>query len=275
MLKRYILFLKKHPLVTAAAAIAYALICIHSIPTETAFQMFILRTLLCGGMIFFLYQISGEKTLLSCYNSTWYVIKVAMGFWIFAFPVGLLGLILNAGGNSPWDNVPLQMLTVFLMFIFVGLFEEMAFRAVINDAIIYRFRDKKYAFVLSAVCCSLVFGAAHVIGADLSSPLSLAQAFGKTVSCAVFGLALLILYWKTRNIWACGVVHGVYDFLLSISMGIFQSDVKSPSYVLPDEAAKPVLIVYAITTLIELFILLLVWRKVGRKIDYQEMRENW
>ena len=275
MLRRYIVFLKKHPLITAAAAIAYALICIRVLPAETHFQVLIVRTLLCGAMAFFLYQISGEKTLVSSYNSTWYVIKVAMGFWIFVLPLGLLSFF--AAGDYPfWDNIPLQLLIVFLMFIFVGLFEEMAFRAVINDAIVYRFREKRYVFVLSAVCCSLVFGAAHVIGADLSSPLAWGQAIGKTISCGVFGLALLFLYWKTRNIWACGVVHGVYDFLLSFSRGIFNmSDAGTPSYVVNGEAGKAVIIVYAFTTLIELIILWIVWRKVGRKINYQEMRENW
>ena len=113
------------------------------------------------------------------------------------------------------------------------------------------------------------------MGADLSSPIAWAQAAGKTVSCAVFGLAILILYWKTRNIWACGIIHGVYDFLLSVSMCIFQSDTQRLTYVMPDEYGKPVLIVYGITTLIELLILLFVWMKVGRKIDYKEIRENW
>ena len=275
MLRRYIAFLKKHPLITAAVAIAYALICIHALREDTDYQVLIVRTLLCGAMAFFLYQISGEKTLVSSYNSTWYVIKVAMGFWIFALPLGVLSFFSNA--EYPfWDNIPLHMLTVFLMFIFVGLFEEMAFRAVINDAIVYRFREKKCVFVLSAVCCSLVFGAAHVIGANLSSPLAWGQAIGKTVSTGVFGLALLFLYWKTRNIWACGVVHGVYDFLLSFNKGIFNmSDAGPVSYVRGDEVGMAVIVVYAVTTLIDLIIVWVVWRKVGRKINYQEMRETW
>ena len=273
MLKRYILFLKKYPLITAAFAIVYAMVCIKTIPTETYFQDFILRTLLCGGMVFFLYQISGEKTLLSYTNSTWYVVKVAMGFWLFALPVGILGFGMAANGPV-WDNIPLHMLTVFLLYLFVGVFEEMAFRAVINDAIIYRFRNMKHVFLLSGVCCSLIFGAVHVIGADLSTPLAVAQAVGKTVQCGVFGLVLLVLYWKTRNIWACGVVHGVYDFLLSMSQGVFQSE-QVISYVAPDESAKPILIVYGFMTVIELLIFLYVWRKVGRKIDFEEIRENW
>ena len=276
MLRRYILFLKKRPLLTAAFGIVYALVCIHFLPTDTYFQMFLVRTLLCGAMIFFLYQVSGEKTLLSCYNSTGYVIKVAMGFWIFALLGGILGILGQFAAETPFrDKIALNALTVFLMFVFVGLFEEMAFRALINDAIIYRFRDKKYVFVLSAVCCSLVFGAAHVVGANLSTPLAWAQAAAKTISTGVFGLVLLILYWKTRNIWACGIVHGVYDFLLSMSMCIFQVDEKGVSYVMADDLAVPVLIAYGFMTVFELIILLIVWRKVGRKIDFQQIRENW
>ncbi len=277
MLRRYILFLKKHPLITAAAAIAYAVVCIKSVPAETHFQIFVIRSLLCGAMAFFLYQISGDRTLAASYHSTWYVIRAAAGFWVFALLAGLFSLAAAAGeGYAVRDGIPLQLLILFLMFLFVGLFEEMAFRAVINDAVIYRFRDKKHVFVLSAVCCSVVFGAAHIVGAELSSPLAWGQAVGKTVSGGVFGLALLFLYWKTRNIWACGVVHGVYDFLVSLSRGIYDiPDPVRPSYVMPDEAAVPVIILYTVVTLIELLLLWFVWRKVGRTIDYREIRENW
>lgn len=274
MLKGYINFLKKHPLITAAIAIVYAMVCIKCIKVDTYFQMFLIRSLLCGAMAFFLYQISGEKTLTSSYNSTWYVIKVAMGFWIFALPLGVVSFFSNAEAPM-WDNIPFQFISLFLMFIFVGLFEEMAFRALINDAIIYKFRNYKYVFILSAVCCSLSFGIAHIVGADISTSYALVQALGKIVSSGVFGLALLVLYWKTRNIWACGLVHGIYDFLLSIYMGVFNVDNTHTSYVMSEEFTIPLLIVYSISTLISLLILYFIWRKIGKKIDWDEMRENW
>ena len=275
MLRRYIIFLKKHPLTTATIAIVYAVICIKSIKTETFFQMMLLRTLLCGAMAFFLYQISGDKTLTSSYNSTWYVIKTAIGFWIMALPIGIINLFANAE-YPVWDNIPLQMLITFGLFMSVGLFEEMAFRAVINDAIIYRFRDKKYVFVLSAVTCSLVFGVVHVVGYRLESLLAWGQAIGKVVSVGVFGLGLLLLYWKTRNIWACGVVHGVYDFLLSIADGIFNNPIgKNIEYVAPDDKAMMVIAVYAVCTLINLIIVFVIWKKVGKQIDYEDIRKNW
>ena len=274
MLRRYILFLKKHPLITGINAIVYAMVCIKTIYTETFFQGFILRTLLCGSMAFFLYQISGDKTLASSYNSTWYVIKVGMGFWILALPLGILGL-LNSASDPVWDNITFQAISVFLMFVFVGLFEEMAFRAVINDAIIYRFRDKKYVFVLSAIASSLAFGAAHIIGADLPDIWAILQAIGKTVQAGVFGLAILFLYWRTRNIWACGIIHGVYDFLLSISNCFFHSPKQNITYVTTGEAGKYAVIVYGVITLIELFIFWMIYRKIGKKIDYQKIREEW
>lgn len=276
MLRRYILFLKKHPLICASIAIAYAMACLKTLKVQTYFQQFLLRTLLCGAMAFFLYQISGDKTLASVYNSTWYVIKVALGFWIFALPLGIFALLASAGYEVPvWENIPWELFSLFLMFIFVGLFEEMAFRAVINDAIIYAFRDKKWVFVLSALVSSLAFGAAHIVGADLSSFAAWAQAAGKTISAGIFGLALLFLYWKTRNIWACGIVHGLYDFFVGFSQGIFNDPNANHNYVMPDENATPVIVVYAVTSLIELFIFWRIWVKIGKKIDYEKIRKEW
>lgn len=277
MLQIYILFLKRHPLITAAIAITYAILCLKCVPAETDFQVFLVRTMLCGAMAFFLYQISGDKTLTSSYNSTGYVIKVASGFWIISFIMGVISLLSMAASGAKVNENPVKhIIILFLMFLFVGLFEEMAFRAVINDAIIYAFRDKKYVFVLSAVVSSVVFGAAHVIGFDVSSGLAWAQAVGKTASAGIFGLVLLFLYWKTRNIWACGVVHGVYDFMISFGSGIYDTTEETHhTYVAPDEAAIPVIITYAVMILITLFILWRVWKKIGKQIDYNGIRENW
>ena len=154
MLKKYILFLKEHPLITAAFAVTYAIVCLKSVPTDNFYQDLIMRTLLCGAMIFFIYQISGEKTLLSYSQSTGYVIKVAAPYWIFALLTGAFGFLFKVSSDYPVrEGATLQLFIGFLMFIFVGLFEEMAFRAIISDAIIYRFRDKKNVFVWSAVAC--------------------------------------------------------------------------------------------------------------------------
>jgi membrane protease YdiL (CAAX protease family) len=42
-------------------------------------------------------------------------------------------------------------------------------------------------------------------------------------------MTLFLLYWKTRNIWACAIVHGLFDFFPSISGAIYNSGVEETS----------------------------------------------
>ena len=71
-------------------------------------------------------------------------------------------------------------------------------------------------------------------------------------------------------------MHGVYDFLLSLRLGLFRcEEALRVEYVVSGEAGKASILIYAVMTVIELFILWRVWRKIGKKIDYQEMRETW
>jgi hypothetical protein len=93
MLKKYIEFMKRSPLITAALCIVYVVVCFKSVPTQTHFQFFIVRTMLCGAACFFLYQISGDKTLASSHNSTSYVLKYSVGFLIVAFSLGTIVLV--------------------------------------------------------------------------------------------------------------------------------------------------------------------------------------
>ena len=278
MLKKYIEFMKKSPLITAALCIVYVVVCFKTVPTETDFQFFIVRTMLCGAVCFFLYQISGDKTLASCYVSTGYVIKNSIGFLLMSLIMGSVLLLSNIEEHVPLkDNPVMGFIIIFLMFISVGLFEELAFRAVINDAIIYKFREKKYVFVLSAVVSSLVFGAAHIVGEfDATSAVAWGQAVAKTLESGVFGLTLLILYWKTRNIWACGLAHGLFDFFAGYTEGLFVPVTNSgSSYINTGEDGARILITYFIIAAINAVLTFIVWKKVGKTIDFEKIRREW
>ena len=277
MLKKYIEFMKRSPLITAVLCIVYVVVCFRTVRAETDFQFFIIRTMLCGAVCFFLYQISGDKTLASCYVSTGYVIKNSIGFLVMSFIIGTVLLISNIEEKVPLkDNPILGFIIIFLMFISVGLFEELAFRAVINDAIVYKFREKKYVFVLSAVVSSLVFGAVHVLGFDLTSPVAWGQAVAKTLETGVFGLALLILYWKTRNIWACGLAHGLFDFLAGYTEGLFDAVGDSgSSYIKTGEDGVRILITYFVFAAINAVLTFIVWKRVGKTIDFEGIRQKW
>ena len=273
-MKQFLYFLKKQSLLTGMLAIAVALISIHFIPTKGFLAGGLLRMLLSATMAFFLYLISGEKTLEKCGHDVGYTIKVMMPYIIIAAigcVVSLLSSFANTTLQADWC---IRLPLLFLEMMFVGIFEEVAFRAVINDAVVYQFRDFKYVFVLSAIAVTFLFGWGHVAFADVSTPLMLSQAVAKILSSGLFGLTLLFMYWKTRNIWACAVVHGLYDFLLSVSTAFFEME-PIPSYVQEGAIGLVGLIVMSVQTVIALIICIIVWKKVGRSIDFEEMRQSW
>ncbi|MCR5096371.1 MAG: CPBP family intramembrane metalloprotease [Erysipelotrichaceae bacterium] len=162
-----------------------------------------------------------------------------------------------------------------MFYISVGLFEELLFRAVINDAILYELRAKKNVFLIIALVSSISFGAIHTVDVDVTSLTVWALAIGKILETAVFGFASLILYWKTRNVWACGITHGLYDFLTAFSTGIFKSTEETTSYVAVNANSSYSLIMYGVRTVIGLIIVLIIWKKVSKKIDFEKIRSEW
>ncbi len=268
-------FLKKQPLVTAVLAVAVAVLAVQ-IPQEEYWIKLILRVLMCGTTLFFLYLVSGEKTLSQGNNQTGYVFKHLLGILFVGALFGGLALTTKLVSGEVESGVPLRTLTLFCMFLFACLFEELCFRAVLNDAIVRQFRNQKGVFVLSAVASSLIFGAVHVIGSPLTDGLAWAQAGLKTLSCAVVGFAFLILYWKTRNVWAIGLVHGLYDFLSTIQLTLEgTSSLGAGSYVKSGAEGVAGLGVLSVQLVISALITLGIWKKVGKTIDFEDMRKNW
>ncbi|MER2027181.1 MAG: hypothetical protein ABS874_08095, partial [Lachnospiraceae bacterium] len=150
-MRKLIDYMMTHPLFTGIAGIMVAIFSIKCCNTAgDSLSEGILRMLLVGTMAFFLYFVSREKTLQKCGVETGYVVKVLSPLLITS---ALLGGLSTVSGFI--SHVPMQpnwianfFLTLFEM-LFVGLFEEIAFRALINDAIVYRFRTFKHVFLLS------------------------------------------------------------------------------------------------------------------------------
>ena len=268
-------FLKKQPLVTAALTVVVAVLAIR-LPQETYWMRCVLRILMCGTTLFFLYLVSGEKTLSQGDNQTGYVFKHLAGILILSVLAGGFGFVTTLKDSGVEDGVLLRTVTLFFMFLFACLFEELCFRAVLNDAIVRQFRNCKGVFVISAVVSCLVFGAVHVIGSPLTDGLAWAQAVLKALSCAVVGFAFLILYWKTRNVWAIGLVHGLYDFFSSLSLTLgAKAEIGAGNYVHGGEQGVASVVIFSVQLVITALITLGIWKKVGKTIDFEEMRKNW
>ena len=88
----------------------------------------------------------------------------------------------------------------------IGLFEEIVFRGIIFSIIAGIFTKDKQGFLKTYVVSSVVFGIAHLFnGLSLGTILQV----GYTIlTGGLFAFCLI----KTKNIFCCALVHGVYNF---------------------------------------------------------------
>lgn len=274
-MRKCIVLLKQSPLITGVVGVIVGVgtMKILSAHDGDLLKMFALRVLLFLSMCVFIYLISREKSFENCHTTTGYVLK--WGLLAMLFRIVPLPAIFFSGGSLVPDW-PVKMILAVIMCLFVGLFEESVFRVLINDAILYKFRNSKYVFVWIAIISSFVFGAVHVITPKVfASPAALGTAGLKTVSTGLLGFVFLILYWKTRNIWGIALVHALYDGMGIVPEAMLDdvSDVGSAdAYV---NAGSGEIINYVVMIAVFSAIAVILWIKVGRKIDFDEIRKTW
>ncbi len=270
-------FLRKQPLLTAIIGFLFAIGGVKLLDSEGYFALGVHRFLLALAMCPFLYLISGEKSFKSGEKTTGYVFRNLVGILIFGGVLGVVPFITAVFQKRALaDGWGIQFILCLFAMLGVGMFEELAFRAVFNDGFVYQFRDKKWVLSVSAVVGSLLFGFVHVMGESVATPQLLAQVVLKTVSTGLWGMALLFLYWKTRNIWACGLLHGIYDFLTKASSAVFISEnTTGHTYVREGFTGYVAIGTYVVQTIILIIILLSVRKKVLKSIDFEEMKQNW
>ena len=156
----------------------------------------------------------------------------------------------------------------------MGFFEETLFRALINDAILYQFRNKKGVFVAISIISPFVFGLVHVLGADVHNLLTFLQAFLKIVSCAMAGFLFLVIYWKTHNIVVCAIVHGISDFLPMVIDALFPGGEEIESYVMEGSAGVSQCLGQVIQIILTIIAFLIMFKFI-KSIDFKKIREEW
>jgi membrane protease YdiL (CAAX protease family) len=271
-------FLRKKPLLTLIIAQLGGVGGIKLMDPDDIFAAGVFRYILAFAMCMFLYLISGEKTFKSSEKTTGYILKYSLGVIVFAGILAVLAAVVAVYQKAPLvDGWYIQIISLAFVCLGVGLFEELAFRAIICDGFIYAFRDKKWVFAVSAILGSLFFGYVHVMGADISDSLLLTSAITKTLSAGLWGVCLVILYWKTRNVWGCAIAHAIYDFLPLLCNTIFvmENDNIGTGYVQTGFAGKTAIVFYSLESVVLVIILIVLWKKVVKTINFEEMRSNW
>lgn len=275
-MRKAIDFLKNHPVITGTIGVATAVAAIKALAQDSIGVMALIRIVLTMAMSMFVYLISGEKSFDNCHTTTGYVVKWGILTLIPEFLL-LFGVIymLIVGDLPIVAGWPPRVLLAVIAVIFVGLFEELTFRVTIGDALLYGFRNNKHIFIWIAVISSFVFGVVHVIGPNMFAPEAIAGTILKTMSVGLGGLCWLILYWKTRNLWGIALIHALCDFGTFFQSAMCEGVANlggAENYAGAGAAGNGLYIFQIVCSLVAVIIL---WKKVGKTIDFEEIRREW
>lgn len=122
--------------------------------------------------------------------------------------------LLNGGmreHNSPLADAVVQspvslLIGIIFMFVFVGVSEELLFRAGV-----YEILKKDYSVKSSAIISSLMFGVLHITALQLD-----ATSVFTVLATGSAGFVFALIYERTDNIVVPIIAHGVFNSLLLI-----------------------------------------------------------
>ena len=108
------------------------------------------------------------------------------------------------------DAKPAYVVLYAMVCLSVGFFEEMAFRGCVFTVALQRVKKNRWGVFLAIVISSVIFGLVHLVnlfaGGDVGSVI-----LQTGYSFLIGGMCSVILV-KTKNIWYCVILHGVYNF---------------------------------------------------------------
>ena len=140
----------------------------------------------------------------------------------------------------------------------IGFVEEIIFRVALPDGIIKQFPDGKHTLVITMIVSGLIFGFVHVVTSlDVEmTATNIAQIIGKTLESGIFGVYMVMIYWRTKNIYTCVFAHAANDFLLFIGTLLTAGEGAS-SYVASDQSEGIAAVgIYAFLFVVQLIIVL-------------------
>lgn len=171
-----------------------------------------------------------------------YAFSLLRGYYIFIAIILVLGIVnmilatVVLKTDSSYQLIPFINVTITALF--VGIVEELTFRGLMFGGLLQKFGNAKNSIIIAAFISGLSFGALHVIGyvlgGEVTSIGAAATAIFKILQCAIFGIILCFVYYKTRNLFVVAVLHSLDDYLLFVATGA--GSTKAADYVMTDSS---------------------------------------
>ena len=286
-MKKVIEFLKRQPLITGLIGMLFVSLCVRYLGPRMVGDLEggAIRLALALSAAVFLYLVSKEKAFEKCNNKTLYILLVLLPTLLFPIIGFIAKFVGNIKDGSPLAENWLQAILIITFYdLCVGLLEEISARGLINDAMLYQFRDSKIStrqlFITIAIVNAIIFGAVHIIGSDFSTMSAVGFGLLKTVSSGISGLAYLFLYWKTRNLWGVALAHALFDYLIEFPSTLFQEAgaiaTNTQDYVsMTGDLALANLGTQLFLIVFDIIILIYIWKFHMKDVDFEEIRKTW
>jgi len=162
----------------------------------------------CGAVMFtLLLAYMGYRVMNPARRPFWRGFLISLP--AFAVAVNNFPILSTVVGDARLTGEPLAVGLFALECLFVGAFEETAFRGVVLLAVLEKHRSDKRQIFKSVVISSVIFGGIHLfnIFAGGVGPTILQVGYSFLI-----GGMLAVVLLKTKNVWICAVIHAVYNF---------------------------------------------------------------
>lgn len=154
-----------------------------------------------------------------------YAFHSLRGYYFFMIFVTALTIVETILNNVVLEGTdisfqPVTFINILIGCICVGIVEEFSFRGFMFGGLLQKFGNAKKGIIFAAVISGLLFGFAHVMDSVISGEIiNMAMAITailKTLQCAIFGIVLSFIYYKTRNLYLIAALHALDDFMLML-----------------------------------------------------------
>ncbi len=195
--------------------------------------------------------ILGGRKILALRKDT-IVLALKKGWWVLATSLGLTiyGVVETMLTNETVveDGWLSRLLTVLVLCIGIGIFEEASFRGVVYGSLLDAGGKSRRGLYIVTVFAALLFGMAHIdwFSIDYADPLSILQAVLKTIQTGLFGFFLCALVLRSKSVWGAALLHALSDFILMIPGMVLLDGPMDVSYVSTGEEAIAVTILYLV-----------------------------
>lgn len=171
-------------------------------------NLYILTSRVLGGVacLSFLWAFIGKQYIAP---------KLKMGTFLVFLPcmavaVNNFPFITFFTGKAWISEKPLYVVFYGAVCLSVGFFEEMAFRGCIFTVVLQRMKKSRLGVFFAIVISSVIFGLVHLV--NLFAGGSVGGVILQTGYSFLIGGMCAVILVKTKNIWYCVVLHGVYNF---------------------------------------------------------------